>query len=111
MCHRGVYESFNNISLTKEQQIDHIDGNKSNNTLDNLRLVTAQQNSQYRSERIIQNNDYIIGQYDLNNNLIATYISQAEAARAVSVSDGSISNAVNGKCPTIKGFIWKKISK
>lgn len=111
MCHRGVYESFNKIVLTKEQQIDHIDGNRSNNHLDNLRLVTAQENCQYRSEKIVQKNDYQIGQYDLQGNLINVYISQAEAARAIGVTDGSISNAVNNKCPTIKGFIWKKIPK
>lgn len=111
MCHRGVYESFNDIYLTKEQQIDHIDADRANNKLDNLRLVSASENCQYRSDKITEKNDFIVGQFDLNNNLIATYSSQAAAARAIGVSDGSISSAVNGKCPTIKGFIWKKLPK
>ena len=50
-------------------------------------------------------------EYDLNNNLIAIFPSQSAAAKDIGVSTGSISNAVNGKCKTIKNFIWKKISK
>lgn len=111
LAHRGVYESFNKIILTSEQQIDHIDSDKSNNSLNNLRLVSAQENCQYRSNKIVDLYDYVIGQYDLNDNLIATFPSQSTAARAIGVCTGSISNAVNGKCKTIKNFIWKKIPK
>lgn len=111
MCHRGVYEAFNDIYLEKTQQIVHIDGDKNNNNLENLRLVTAQENCQYRSDKIIEKNDFVIGQYDLSGNLLKIYKSQAEAARVMNVADGSISNAVNNKCLTIKGYIWRKISK
>lgn len=111
LTHRGVYESFNKIILTREEQIDHIDSDKSNNSLDNLRLVNAQENCQYRSDKIVELYDYVIGQYDLNNNLIAIFSSQSAAAKDIGVSTGLISNAVNGKCKTIKNFIWKKISK
>lgn len=111
LCHRGVYESFNDIYLTTEQQIDHIDSDRTNNKLDNLRLVSASENCQYRSDKIVDKNNFVIGQFDLENNLIMTYSSQSAAAKAIGVSTGSISNAVNGKCPTIKGFIWKKLLK
>lgn len=111
LVHRGVYESFNHVTLSREEQIDHIDGNRSNNTLKNLRLVTAQENCQYRSDKRTKTYDYVIGQFDLDNNLIATFPNQAAAAKAVGVATGSISNAVNGKCKTIKEFIWKKVPK
>lgn len=111
LAHRGVYESFNKIILTREQQIDHIDSDRSNNSLDNLRLVNTQENCQYRSDKIVALYDYVIGQYDLDNNLIAIFPSQSAAAKSIGVSTGSISGAVNGKCKTIKNFIWKKISK
>ena len=47
----------------------------------------------------------------LNNEIIMTYASMADAARAVNVSIGSISSCVNGKCKTIKGFKWEKVKK
>ena len=43
MLHRYVYELANG-SIPEGLSIDHIDGNKSNNFLSNLRVVTHQQN-------------------------------------------------------------------
>ena len=111
ICHRGVYESFNNIYLTREQQIDHIDGNKSNNNLDNLRLVSAQVNCQLRSDKIVKQRDYVIGQFDKDDNLIQTFCSQTAAARALNISETSISSVIRGKSSIAGGFIWKKLSK
>lgn len=41
--HRVVWEAYNGI-IPKNYEIDHIDNNKSNNSLDNLRLVTRKEN-------------------------------------------------------------------
>lgn len=110
MAHRGVYESFNGVELSKEQQIDHIDGNRQNNCLDNLRLVTAQENCQYRSDRMTEQRDYVIGQFDDNEHLIAYYLTGEKAAQAVGCSGSSISSAIKYEIKT-KGFFWKKIPK
>ena len=111
LCHRGVYEAFNNVYLTREQQIDHIDSNKSNNHLDNLRVVSAKENSQFRSDKIVEQKDYVIGQYDLNNNLIKIYACQEYAAKELGISSRSISSVLHGVNKTAHGFIWKKIPK
>ena len=111
LVHRGVYESFNKISLTTEQQIDHIDGNKSNNNLLNLRLCSAKDNCTYRSQKIVDEYDFYIVQFDKDGNFVNYYSSQEEAAKAVGVVNGSIGNAISGKVKYIKGFQWKKISK
>lgn len=42
--HRLVWETFNG-EIPEGMQIDHIDGNPENNRLDNLRCVTAKENS------------------------------------------------------------------
>lgn len=47
-CHRIIYEMFNNISLKPNEQIDHINRQKTDNRIDNLRVVTSAQNARNR---------------------------------------------------------------
>lgn len=47
-------------------------------------------------------------QYDANGKLIAEYCSQQEASISMGVSLMSISNAVNGKIKTCKGYVLKR---
>lgn len=111
IAHRAVFESFNHIVLTTQEQIDHINANRQDNRLCNLQLVSSQGNNYLRSERLKENNDYYIYQKTLDNEVIAIYLSIADAARAVGVADGSISNCIQGKCSTIKGYKWEKVKK
>lgn len=43
--HRLVWESFNKQKIPKNMQIHHIDENKLNNSIDNLKLVTQYENN------------------------------------------------------------------
>lgn len=49
-----------------------------------------------------------VAQYDLNGVFIKTFKSVTEAAKEVEASPGDISNAVNKKQLSCKGFIWMK---
>ena len=49
--HRLVYESFRG-QITDGRQVDHIDGNKENNTLSNLRAVTPRENVNNPATRV-----------------------------------------------------------
>lgn len=42
--HQIVYHSFNNTKPIKGMTVDHIDGNKSNNNLENLQFITHEEN-------------------------------------------------------------------
>lgn len=66
----------------------------------------------YSDETIVNKKNIKVQQYDLNENLIKTYISMNEAAKEIGVAQISIARASdpnNKKYPTCKGFIWKRI--
>ena len=107
LIHKLVYSLFKD-DYNEQKQINHIDGNKQNNALDNLELITGQQNVLH-SYYVLYNNISQIGQFDMQNNLIATYDSMSAAARAIDGSVSAISQVCAGKAKTHKGFIWKKI--
>lgn len=53
-CHRIIYEMFNNISLKPNEQIDHINRQKTDNRIENLRVVTHSENM--RNAKMSKNN-------------------------------------------------------
>jgi len=44
--HRFIYEKYWNVKLKSEQELDHIDQDKKNNSVLNLRILTRSQNIQ-----------------------------------------------------------------
>jgi hypothetical protein len=49
--HRVIYEAFHNIKLRTEQHINHINRIKTDNRIENLEMVTNQQNTQWTVNR------------------------------------------------------------
>lgn len=50
-CHRIVYMLSSNVELEKEDQVDHVDGVRSNNLIHNLRQVTFAGNARNQKLR------------------------------------------------------------
>jgi len=106
LAHRLVYSAFN--PSEELITINHIDGNKLNNNLNNLENITQQENNikaLYETKsRKIRN----VGQFDGEGNLIRIYSSCAEAARAFGCRPQSINAAIhNNYCSN--GYYWKYI--
>lgn len=105
LAHRLIYEVFNG-EIKENYQINHIDGNKQNNHIDNLEMVTGSQNMQH-SFYVLKNNVKSVLQYDLNGDFIKEYPSMSQAAKELSIDVSGISLACNKHLQSYKGYLWK----
>ena len=107
LVHKLVFYSFYNESNENNYCIDHIDGNKHNNDLNNLRKITISENvvQAYYNQKT-NSNIKPVNQYNLNNKLIATYPSVREAARQLNLDSSSITKCCKGKLKTTGNYIF-----
>lgn len=92
-----------------KREVNHKDGNKENNNINNLEWVTSSENQKHRhSIGINKTSNRRVGKFTKDGELVAEYNSIQEAANAE--NNGirvSIDNVVHGKRKSLKGFVWK----
>ncbi|MGQ7392163.1 NUMOD4 domain-containing protein [Streptococcus suis] len=111
LVHRVVAKAF----IPKENDTDnlvvnHKDGNKINNCIENLEWVTQSQNVKHAYETGLSSKTVKIIQKDLNGKILRTFKSLREAERITGCYSSRISEAINGKTKTNihKNYIWEK---
>ena len=114
LVHRLVAEIF--ISNPENKlQINHIDGNKLNNKVDNLEWCTPNENMKHAYKIGLQKPLYAkenprakkVKQYNLNNELLNHYDGIKEASRINNINPRDITKCCQHKRKQVGGYIWR----
>ena len=105
--HRLVAQTFL-PNLENKPFVNHIDGNKLNNSISNLEWVTCRENNIHNHKiGLIKCFKRKVVQYDLEMNEICRFDSIKESSLKTNISLGSIKGVLYNKQKTSGGFIWK----
>lgn len=104
--HRLVYETFVG-PIPKGMVIDHINGIRNDNRIENLRCITQSENM-YNAQKNGHKGQHKVAQYDTEHNFIKEYPSFTAAAKDMGVTYSAISSAAKRK-GTSCGYYWEEI--
>ena len=106
--HRLIAETFLKDFYNKPQ-VNHIDGDKTNNAIANLEMVTNSENQIHAYKNNLETPRFKrkVSQYDINGNYIETFEYARNAKKKLGIDESSIIKCCRGKRKTVGGYIWK----
>jgi hypothetical protein len=111
LIHRLIAFTFLDNPDNKEQ-VNHIDGNKLNNKVENLEWVTNKENQIHKFQCGLGNNfTRKIIQYDLEMNEINKFNSISGASKILKIGKSNIQGVLLKKRKTAGGFIFKYLDE
>lgn len=107
-----AFKPLKNTELSRTLQINHKDGNKQNNNINNLEWCSAKENMRYSYENRLQKNEsQPLYQYDLDGNFMKKWYNTYEAAQILNLAPSTL--YASAKCGKSKayGFMWRYFYK
>lgn len=108
--HRLVAKAFL-PNVKNKKQVNHIDGNKENNSIDNLEWVTSSENNKHAFITGLNkpHNMRKVNQYNLQGNFIKQWNSITDFLKEnnLNLKNSNITTCCKGKRKNAYGFIWK----
>lgn len=108
LLHRVIAEAFVENNENKPE-VNHIDGDKSNNRADNLGWATREENLRHAYETGLMPNDATprkVVAVNIETGVTMEFDSIYQAAHALHISQGNICMCCKGTRPYAGGFLW-----
>lgn len=108
LAHRAVAETFIE-NYSNKSQVNHKDGNKLNNRVENLEWVSAQENTLHSLKNNLRKPQKVkkIAQFDKNMQFIKLWNSAKDIELELKIHTSHIYSCCNNKLKQAKGYIWK----
>lgn len=84
--------------------VNHIDADRSNDTVKNLEWVSGYGNWIHANP----NGECAVLQLSLTGEIVAEHRSLMEAMRQTGIQQGNITNCIKGRCKSVGGYRWRK---
>lgn len=106
--HRLIAEVFLPDYYDKPQ-VNHIDGNKTNNAVTNLEMATNSENQihAYKNKLEKPAKQSRVEQYNIDGNYIQTFEYVRDASKQLGIDESSIIKCCRNKRKTAGNYIWK----